>query len=534
MPLGAETFSEALRWGAETYHALKCAAARQGPRHRPRRRGRLRPRPAQQPRGARLHRRGDRARPASRPAATSRSALDVAATEFFEDGVYHFEGKQLSAERADRVLRRARRRNYPLVIDRGPAARGRLGRLDRTSPPSSAPRCRSSATTCSSPTRSASRKGIDARRPPTRSWSRSTRSARSPRPSTPSPWPSAPATPRSSRTAPARPRTPRSPTSRSRPTAGQIKTGAPGPQRARRQVQPAAAHRRGARRRRGLRRPQRVPALQGLSSDTRERAQSSARARCRRRVCRRRASRATPRARPGAAHRDESPCSCRSTVPGHWLRSIRLSGFTRRSCWCSSCSPSSCSRRPRALSSSSGSRSPRCAAVGRSTKSAVDDLEGRGRALERPGLHRGPGARAARTTCIPGEYSYLVIDDGAGRDDRRRCSRSATRSRPPRSTGCAPCSSSVLTAGLTDATGRRARRAHAASADGDPAPQVSSDHPALRPADRRRHRDRLARSSAARPRRRRHRRALRVRQRRPWSRPRRGSTTARRSRRSTT
>ena len=44
---------------------------------------------------------------------------------------------------------------------------------------------------------------------------------------------------------------------------GQIKTGAPGPVRARRQVQPAAAHRGGARRRRGLRRRRRLPAVRG-------------------------------------------------------------------------------------------------------------------------------------------------------------------------------------------------------------------------------------------------------------------------------
>ena len=47
--------------------------------------------------------------------------------------------------------------------------------------------------------------------------------------------------------------------------AGQIKTGAPGPRRAHQQVQPAAAHRGGARRRRALRRCERLPALPGLN-----------------------------------------------------------------------------------------------------------------------------------------------------------------------------------------------------------------------------------------------------------------------------
>ncbi len=51
---------------------------------------------------------------------------------------------------------------------------------------------------------------------------------------------------------------------------GQIKAGAPASQRARREVQPAAAHRGGARRRRGLRRSFRVPAFAGLrTADTR-------------------------------------------------------------------------------------------------------------------------------------------------------------------------------------------------------------------------------------------------------------------------
>ena len=44
-PIGAETFSEALRWGAEVYHALKGVLKRARPVHRPRRRGRLRAEP---------------------------------------------------------------------------------------------------------------------------------------------------------------------------------------------------------------------------------------------------------------------------------------------------------------------------------------------------------------------------------------------------------------------------------------------------------------------------------------------------------
>ncbi len=50
VPLGAETFSEGLRWGVEVYHALKAVLQAEGPLHRPRRRGRLRAEPAVQPR----------------------------------------------------------------------------------------------------------------------------------------------------------------------------------------------------------------------------------------------------------------------------------------------------------------------------------------------------------------------------------------------------------------------------------------------------------------------------------------------------
>ena len=43
-PIGAATFAEALRWGAEVYHALKSVLKANGLRHRARRRGRLRAR----------------------------------------------------------------------------------------------------------------------------------------------------------------------------------------------------------------------------------------------------------------------------------------------------------------------------------------------------------------------------------------------------------------------------------------------------------------------------------------------------------
>jgi enolase len=112
-PVGAETFSEALRWGAEVYHALKAVLKQQGL-------------------ATGLGDEGGFAPdlPSNRAALDLIStaigsagfrlgedivlALDVAATEFHSDGVYNFEGQKRSAEQmasyyADLVA------NYPLV-----------------------------------------------------------------------------------------------------------------------------------------------------------------------------------------------------------------------------------------------------------------------------------------------------------------------------------------------------------------------------------------------------------------------------------
>ena len=102
----------------------------QGPGHRARRRGRLRPRPAAAPGRAGPDRRGASTRPASRWAATSRwrstwrppSSTRRACTPTRAKLVHR------GADGAD--LRRAGRR-LPAGVHRGPAGRGRLGRLGR-------------------------------------------------------------------------------------------------------------------------------------------------------------------------------------------------------------------------------------------------------------------------------------------------------------------------------------------------------------------------------------------------------------------
>ena len=70
MPVGAPTFAEALRCGAEIFHALKSALAPGGPVDRGRRRGRVRAGDQLGARGAGLHREGGRAPRATSSATT--------------------------------------------------------------------------------------------------------------------------------------------------------------------------------------------------------------------------------------------------------------------------------------------------------------------------------------------------------------------------------------------------------------------------------------------------------------------------------
>ena len=135
-------------------------AEEEGPGHRPRRRGRLRPGPAEQPRGARPDRRGRRARPASSSASDIALALDVAATRVLHRRRLPLRGQQ-PHRRADAGLLRRPRRRLPDRLHRGPARRGGLGRLDGADRRARRRRSRSSATTCSSPTPSACQRGID-------------------------------------------------------------------------------------------------------------------------------------------------------------------------------------------------------------------------------------------------------------------------------------------------------------------------------------------------------------------------------------
>ena len=138
-PIGAPTFREALQLGRRGLPRAQGGAEGARPRHRARRRGRLRARPAQQPRRARPHRRRGRARPASRLGDDIALALDVAATEFYDDGGLRVRGRQEVRRRDDRLLRRAGG-GLPAGLHRGPAERGRLGRLAGADRPARRPR----------------------------------------------------------------------------------------------------------------------------------------------------------------------------------------------------------------------------------------------------------------------------------------------------------------------------------------------------------------------------------------------------------
>ncbi|XPP26492.1 MAG: phosphopyruvate hydratase [Leucobacter sp.] len=120
VPLGAETFSEGLRWGVEVYHALKALLKEKGLTTALGDEGGFAPD---------LPSNADAldliveaiTRAGYEPGRDIALALDVASTEFFENGVYRFEGKdrtaaEMSAYYADLADR------YPLVSIEDPLA----------------------------------------------------------------------------------------------------------------------------------------------------------------------------------------------------------------------------------------------------------------------------------------------------------------------------------------------------------------------------------------------------------------------------
>ena len=127
LPIGAESFSEALRWGVETYHSLKSLLKQKGLTTGLGDEGGFAP--ELENNRAALDLISEAIQNAGFTVGTDIAlGLDVASSEFFENGVYRFEGKERSAAEMIGLLRRARRQ-LPAGLHRGPAGRGRLGGL---------------------------------------------------------------------------------------------------------------------------------------------------------------------------------------------------------------------------------------------------------------------------------------------------------------------------------------------------------------------------------------------------------------------
>jgi enolase len=112
-PIGAESFREALRWGAEVYHSLKSVLKSRGLATGLGDEGGFAPslgnnREALDLILVAIEKAG------YRPGREIALALDVAATEFFSDGAYTFEGSKRSAEQMTAYYKELVD-NYPLV-----------------------------------------------------------------------------------------------------------------------------------------------------------------------------------------------------------------------------------------------------------------------------------------------------------------------------------------------------------------------------------------------------------------------------------
>jgi len=96
LPIGAETFREGLRWGAETYHALKSILKEQGLSTGLGDEGGFAPDLANNRLALDLLVQAIE-KAGFKPGSDIALALDVAASEFFENGVYRFEGQDRSS-----------------------------------------------------------------------------------------------------------------------------------------------------------------------------------------------------------------------------------------------------------------------------------------------------------------------------------------------------------------------------------------------------------------------------------------------------
>jgi enolase len=112
-PIGAETFREALRWGAEVYHSLKSVLKGRGLSTGLGDEGGFAPNLANNREALDLILQAIE-KAGYAPGRDVALALDVAATEFFADGAYTFEGSKKSAEQMSAYYAELLR-DYPLV-----------------------------------------------------------------------------------------------------------------------------------------------------------------------------------------------------------------------------------------------------------------------------------------------------------------------------------------------------------------------------------------------------------------------------------
>ena len=164
MPVGAPSFAEALRAGAEIFHALRGILKSAGPVDRRRRRRRLRAEPQVEPRSARRRARSDRQGGLQGRAATSSSRSTSRRASCGQATAATSSRSRASPTRTSDADGRALRRlgaAVPDHLDRGRPRRRRLGRLEAADARRSATGCSWSATTCSSPTRRSCKQGID-------------------------------------------------------------------------------------------------------------------------------------------------------------------------------------------------------------------------------------------------------------------------------------------------------------------------------------------------------------------------------------
>ena len=120
LPIGAETFSEGLRWGVETYHSLKALLKSKGLNTGLGDEGGFAP--ELEHNRAALDLISEAIEKAGFAVGTDIAlGLDVASTEFFENGVYRFEGQDRSAAEMSAYYTELAD-NYPLVSIEDPLA----------------------------------------------------------------------------------------------------------------------------------------------------------------------------------------------------------------------------------------------------------------------------------------------------------------------------------------------------------------------------------------------------------------------------